>query len=706
MRRFPLVVLAAATLLTPACADDTWTPEPEGGGDEMAVGDGLRTDEQGFLLPPPTIEGQLLLSPYDDPRDRSDRVDDGFGTSIAIDGDLAVVGAPFTLSRAGVRRGAVYVFNRDARGEWYLLERIDPPRSGMRVLNPLPDGRYQIDLATTRGTPPRIAVTTVPYTGVTLRADDPGYAEPEDALDEGLFGWRVALDGNYLVVSAPRAIAPSPGWNRNVDPPEHGDTTGKGGRRFGLAFVYTFDRDNWTFLDEPGRAGSGFVGLPEVGDGATTIDDTYLGRPMRVIEPAPAVMLYPPSAGVVGYGEHNEPIDLGPVSVEQTCATQGTVRVGFGMGYRERLAGTMFEWTCERRGNSGPRMERTTRPAHNANANAIRRPGGINRVLDRAFDLDVSCHGITLGRVWSGEYDSSGRRVDAGSVVFASSAQLVVGDAGGSTETCATAPSTRGCIDRVDDTDVITRGTDGVVHDVSLHYLTHRRADSHAVAQVDIAVDRWADLACAELVPEIGILPAHDWCPDGAVLDLCYFGAGLVPCDQWRVSTAGNALEQGLRVVSAFGIDRDRGGDMPRTERGWVDARTPESMYVGFYRHRPGSGFGLAHMADERERRVGYYGWDVDTDGNSTIVADVLPILPVDNPNDGSSWGDARAEYGVPSFAPNAQSYTEAGVISEPGVPIAPHGQVFIYDGDDPARFFAADLSGDGTDYCKEALEF
>jgi cysteine-rich repeat protein len=56
------------------------------------------------------------------------QVASAFGKSVAIEGNIAVVGAPTDAEQDRQSRGAAYVFSKDQRGEWSQLQKIRPER--------------------------------------------------------------------------------------------------------------------------------------------------------------------------------------------------------------------------------------------------------------------------------------------------------------------------------------------------------------------------------------------------------------------------------------------------------------------------------------------------------------------------------------------------------------------------------------------------
>ncbi len=92
------VAIDGDTIVVGAVENDV--AEPDGGSAFVFTRDGAGVwTEQSQLVGSDTVDG------------------DDFGDSVAIDGDIALVGAPRN-SAAGLRSGAVYVFARDASGIW------------------------------------------------------------------------------------------------------------------------------------------------------------------------------------------------------------------------------------------------------------------------------------------------------------------------------------------------------------------------------------------------------------------------------------------------------------------------------------------------------------------------------------------------------------------------------------------------------------
>jgi formylglycine-generating enzyme required for sulfatase activity len=165
---------------------------------------------------------------------------DRFGSSVAIDGDTAVVGAPcYDIGSNTTCDGAVYVYERDASGSWSFKTRLETGSwdmfglsvsvSGDRIAVGAPD----YDVRTTDG-----ASTTLTNMGA-------AYIYARDANDAwnqtkkimvfqnddwvppsfGNFGYSVSISGDTFVIGAPR-------YRPTVD--------GAGVADAGAAYVYEY----------------------------------------------------------------------------------------------------------------------------------------------------------------------------------------------------------------------------------------------------------------------------------------------------------------------------------------------------------------------------------------------------------------------------------------------------------------------------------
>lgn len=642
MRRFPLMVLAAATLLAPACADDTWTPETGGGGEEMTGGDGLRTDEQAIAA---EVEGQLITSPF------GDRFD-GFGASIAIDGNLAVVGAPLATER-GVPRGAVYVFQRGDDGEWRYLERILPPRSGDRIVSPLESAQYVPRVGFTRD---QVPVEVVPF------PDDCNAFWRGDALDDGFFGWRVALDRGILVVSAPGAQAPTQGVDRNSCPSARDLAERSDYQNEGMAFAYVLDPLRRTFAWEATRDATGSV------------------RPLPVV--ALNSVMYEPDAAA----DRTESIQLGPVAVFNDCEDGKTVRIALGEHERGsgRLAATAFEFecpdlgtyfTCEPIGRGClPFMDPTGQnPVRLFDARQEDRDRATVSALDHDFDVHLGAYGLVLDQSQYNARDlSSGDGSESAPAIIAAPWNVLACysprnvsrpcDDGGDLIDPDDFPwldpvcgviTEPGCFDQVAVDSIVAPRTGAALRDVAVHSMPHTAS---GYWQLDVAVDAGHATGCADWIPTFGLMRAWDTCPDNWMSHGCS-AAGIGYCHDWRISVGEFDGNLPRRAVSSF-----EDGDGPRSVVSWYS--------------RGARGFGFSAFAQESRRRIGHFGWDVDTDGNSTIVSDVVPIIPVDD-NNLEYW---RLYWNLPELGLLSRHNGRDRVIV-PGVALPTTGQVFIYEG-------------------------
>jgi FG-GAP repeat len=95
---------------------------------------------------------------------------DAFGSSVALDGDFMVMGAPRADHGTLINDGAAYVYERTATGEWALLKELIPENKE-------------------RSLAPRAGL------------------EPAGLSEEDHFGTSVAISGDTVVVGAPNAVS-------------------------------------------------------------------------------------------------------------------------------------------------------------------------------------------------------------------------------------------------------------------------------------------------------------------------------------------------------------------------------------------------------------------------------------------------------------------------------------------------------------------
>lgn len=160
---------------------------------------------------------------------------DHFGYAVDLDGDLLVVGAPHRdLFGVGVDTGAVYIFRFNGTDFGFEQELMLSPADATA------SDRFGYDVAISGD---RIAVGCV---GDDDRADDAGTTYiyvydavhgwtqetkllPTSLMADDVYGWSVALNGQYLAVGSP------------------GDDFGAGGE--GSVYVYEVLNDTWYFRE-------------------------------------------------------------------------------------------------------------------------------------------------------------------------------------------------------------------------------------------------------------------------------------------------------------------------------------------------------------------------------------------------------------------------------------------------------------------------
>ncbi|MCG8467253.1 MAG: choice-of-anchor B family protein [Gemmatimonadetes bacterium] len=165
---------------------------------------------------------------------------DGFGSAIAADGELLVVGAP----KENEERGAAYVFGRDDDG-WALLDRSEGPDGGQ------PGDRYGSAVSISDG----VSIIGAPGRGESgsafVYAEGPnGWTRTEltgaEAVADANFGAAVSIAEGLALVGAPgpfglAMVGPSPAYQA------------------GAAFVFRRSGDEWGqvahLASQPGSMG-------------------------------------------------------------------------------------------------------------------------------------------------------------------------------------------------------------------------------------------------------------------------------------------------------------------------------------------------------------------------------------------------------------------------------------------------------------------
>lgn len=142
----------------------------------------------------------------------SDRnAEDNFGTSVAIDGDFAIVGAykrDETINGVFLRQcGAAYIFKRNSAGEWQEVQKLlasDPDSLDYFGVSVDISGNYALVGASYK------QAEALPQAGAVYvfeKQPDGHWAEVDKLLAEDknafdLFGWSVSLDGTQALIGA------------------------------------------------------------------------------------------------------------------------------------------------------------------------------------------------------------------------------------------------------------------------------------------------------------------------------------------------------------------------------------------------------------------------------------------------------------------------------------------------------------------------
>ena len=188
---------------------------------------------------------------------------DRFGHSVAVDGEMLVIGVPGDHARVS---GAAYVFVR-RNTEW------DYGRVTLDAARAVPGGRFGTSAAvgddtivvgapgTEGGTDPGAAFVFIrPEDGWNRSLSSIANLRIPDAPTDGRFGYSVATDGNTIVVGAPGAGAayvysrPDTGWADISSPAKLTASDVAAGSRFGHAVSVAGDS---IVVGDPGGGGAG-----------------------------------------------------------------------------------------------------------------------------------------------------------------------------------------------------------------------------------------------------------------------------------------------------------------------------------------------------------------------------------------------------------------------------------------------------------------
>jgi hypothetical protein len=120
-----------------------------------------------------------------------------FGQTVALSGNLAIVGAPYEAIGSG-RRGAAYVFEREANGAWVELQRITSTLSENGDNLPL-------SLAIRGDTALLTGRTQFAAPGRIFQAEEEGFVESDSIGEIGVFGFVLscALTEDFAILGMP-----------------------------------------------------------------------------------------------------------------------------------------------------------------------------------------------------------------------------------------------------------------------------------------------------------------------------------------------------------------------------------------------------------------------------------------------------------------------------------------------------------------------
>jgi hypothetical protein len=123
----------------------------------------------------------------------------GFGSSVDIDGDVAIAGAFGDSSN-----GAAYVFHKTSAGNWEQVARLvadDGAPDDLFGWSVAIDGNIALVGA------PHAGAAYVFHRGSTATWDQVAKLEPSDGDFSSMFGWSVDLDSQRAIVGAPDAVS-------------------------------------------------------------------------------------------------------------------------------------------------------------------------------------------------------------------------------------------------------------------------------------------------------------------------------------------------------------------------------------------------------------------------------------------------------------------------------------------------------------------
>ena len=153
---------------------------------------------------------------------------DGFGSTVTIDGDLAVIGAPLYDRSTSIDEGIAYIFERDNSGQWILRTKVEAV-----------DGASGFQFGTSVDIQGNEVIVGAPGADnqlgavyVYLRSGNEWTSQhrisPSDGQDGESFGRALAYAGFDLIIGAPE--------NSNVN-----------GANAGIVYLYSRAVDNWNF---------------------------------------------------------------------------------------------------------------------------------------------------------------------------------------------------------------------------------------------------------------------------------------------------------------------------------------------------------------------------------------------------------------------------------------------------------------------------
>ena len=152
----------------------------------------------------------------------------GFGSTVAIENDIAVIGAPNYDNAGSVDEGAVYIYQQELNGEWLLRSKLEATdgASGFEFGAAVAVQGNEVVIGAPGADNQRGAVYTYSRSGLVWLPADKIF--PQQGQDGEAFGQALGYTGTDLIIGSPE--------NSNIN-----------GTNAGLVYLYNRSISSWSF---------------------------------------------------------------------------------------------------------------------------------------------------------------------------------------------------------------------------------------------------------------------------------------------------------------------------------------------------------------------------------------------------------------------------------------------------------------------------